>query len=105
MNITSESTTDQDSGQQLATLFVEGEIDLYNAQALKKEIQNFIDNNIPKIVVNLNKASYIDSSGIGVLIVCSNNAKKADCALELAEVPDNLKRVFELTRLNNFFKI
>ena len=47
---------------------IQGEIDLYNAPEIKDNIQKLIEAQKYNIIINLEKVSYIDSSGIGALI-------------------------------------
>jgi len=88
------------------TIFdVEGEIDLYNAPALKDEIKKKIEEQKYNIIINLAKVSYIDSSGIGALISSLSNLKKYQGGLKIINVTGSVKKVFELTKLTSFFEI
>lgn len=82
-----------------------GEVDLYNAPKLRNAINNYIDKNILNILVDLDQVDYIDSSGIGVLISSTTDIKALGGTLKLKCNSPNVKRVFELTRLVDFFDI
>ncbi len=84
---------------------IEGEIDLYNAPALKNEIKKKIEEQKYNIVINLARVSYIDSSGIGALISSLSNLKKYQGGLKIVNVTGSVKKVFELTKLTSFFEI
>ncbi|MDH5721027.1 MAG: STAS domain-containing protein [Spirochaetia bacterium] len=84
---------------------IEGEIDLYNAPEVKETIKKLIDDKKLKIIVNLSKVSYIDSSGIGALISAVTALKKEQGYLKLVNVYASVKKVFELTKLTSFFDI
>jgi len=84
---------------------IEGEIDLYNAPALKNEIKKKIEEQKYNIVINLRRVSYIDSSGIGALISSLSNLKKYQGGLKIVNVTGSVKKVFELTKLTSFFEI
>ncbi len=86
-------------------LDINGEIDLYNAPEIKKNIKTQIDNGKHNIIVNLDKVSYIDSSGIGVLISSLSQLKKVGGGLKIINVYASVKKVFELTKLTSFFDI
>lgn len=86
-------------------LDIQGEIDLYNAPEIKDSIQKLIDQQKYNIIINLEKVSYIDSSGIGALISSLSNLKKYQGGLKIINVFASVKKVFELTKLTSFFEI
>lgn len=89
----------------IVILDIEGEIDLYNAPALKDVIKENIEIQKYNIIINLGKVSYIDSSGIGALISSLSNLKKYQGGLKIISVTGSVRKVFELTKLTNFFEI
>lgn len=89
----------------IVILDINGEIDLYNAPDIKDNIKVLIDEGKRQIIINLEKVSYIDSSGIGVLISSLSNLKKVGGALKIINVYASVKKVFELTKLTSFFDI
>ena len=52
----------------IVVLDVNGEIDLYNAPEIKELINKLIEEQKYNVIINLDRVSYIDSSGIGALI-------------------------------------
>jgi anti-sigma B factor antagonist len=84
---------------------INGEIDLYNAPEIKEKIKDEMNKNKVNVVINLDRVSYIDSSGIGVLISSLSNLKKIGGALKLINVYASVRKVFELTKLTSFFDI
>ncbi len=84
---------------------INGEIDLYNAPEIKKKVKEQMDGGKRNLVVNLDKVSYIDSSGIGVLISSLSQLKKVGGGLKIINVYGSVKKVFELTKLTSFFDI
>lgn len=84
---------------------ITGEIDLYNAPEIKEKIKDEMNKNKVNIIINLDKVTYIDSSGIGVLISSLSNLKKVGGALKLINVYASVRKVFELTKLTSFFDI
>ncbi|MFN3660579.1 MAG: STAS domain-containing protein [Brevinematales bacterium] len=84
---------------------IKGEIDLYNAPEIKEKIKDEINKGKVNIIINLDKVSYIDSSGIGVLISSLSNLKKVGGTMKLINVYASVRKVFELTKLTSFFEI
>ena len=91
--------------QKVVVLDIQGEIDLYNAPEIKDAIQKLIEQQKYNIIINLEKVSYIDSSGIGALISSLSNLKKYQGSLKIINVYASVKKVFELTKLTSFFEI
>ena len=89
----------------IVILDIKGEVDLYNAPDIKDTIKGCIDKGKKEIIINLKEVSYIDSSGIGVLISSLSNLKKISGSLKILHVYDSVKKVFELTKLTSFFDI
>lgn len=89
----------------ITVLDIQGEIDLYNAPEIKDIIQKLIEAQKYNVIINLEKVSYIDSSGIGALISSLSNLKKYQGGLKIINVYASVKKVFELTKLTSFFEI
>ena len=95
----------QRKADRVVILDIQGEIDLYNAPEIKDTMQKLIKAQKYSIIINLEKVSYIDSSGIGALISSLSNLKKYQGSLKIINVYASVKKVFELTKLTSFFEI
>lgn len=91
--------------ESVTVLDISGEIDLYNAPEIKDIIAKLIEEQKYNVIINLEKVSYIDSSGIGALISSLSNLKKYQGSLKIINVYASVKKVFELTKLTSFFEI
>lgn len=89
----------------IVVLDITGEIDLYNAPEIKDIISKLIEEKKYNVIINLEKVSYIDSSGIGALISSLSNLKKYQGGLKIINVYASVRKVFELTKLTSFFEI
>ena len=89
----------------IVILDITGEIDLYNAPEIKDIINKLIEEQKYNVLINLEKVSYIDSSGIGALISSLSNLKKYQGGLKIINVYASVRKVFELTKLTSFFEI
>ncbi len=99
MDITKRSKDD------VVILDIAGEIDLYNAPEIKDIINGLIEEQNFNVIINLEKVTYIDSSGIGALISSLSNLKKYQGGLKIINVYASVRKVFELTKLTSFFDI
>jgi anti-sigma B factor antagonist len=89
----------------IVLLEINGEIDLYNAPEIKEFINHCIEEKKFRIIINLARVSYIDSSGIGALISSTSGLKKHNGGLKILHVSGSVRKVFELTKLMSFFEI
>ncbi|MDA3899212.1 MAG: STAS domain-containing protein [Spirochaetes bacterium] len=90
---------------EIVLLDIAGEIDLYNAPEIKDIINKLVEEQKYNVVINLEKVTYIDSSGIGALISSLSNLKKYQGGLKIINVFASVRKVFELTKLTSFFEI
>ena len=84
---------------------VEGQLVVGNRQELKQKLLDEMDKGGKKFLVDFGKTNYIDSSGLGVLVSLSKKIREAGGDLRLANLNDDLKTLFELTKLDTLFQI
>lgn len=84
---------------------IEGEVDVYTSIDLKKELTKLVESDQKNIIIDLENVNYMDSSGLGVLVVLLKELKKIGGELKLISLPVSVKKIFDLTRLTKFFNI
>ena len=84
---------------------VEGEINLNTSPELRKLFGELLRDNIKKIVIDFSKVPYIDSSGLATLIELLQRLKKNGGSLRICSVSDQVKNVFEITKLHKLFEV
>ena len=85
---------------------VKGDIDAYHSADFKKEVKEKIASfKGMKIVLDLSNVAYIDSAGLGSLVAILKDAKNAGKSFVLSSLKPNVKRIFEMTRLDKVFRI
>jgi len=87
----------------ITILDLSGSLDLYVASLLRDTVEKNILEGNNRLIINLQKVGYIDSSGIGVLIICTESLQKIGGALALVNAPEDVKKVFFLTGLGGYF--
>lgn len=81
-----------------------GEIDLRNAGTLQDAVDRALATGAHEIVVDLASCTFIDSSGLALLVGLSDALKDdADRRLQVRPGPPQVQRVFELTGLDRLF--
>ena len=86
-------------------LAIEGEVDLNTSPNLRRELQTLLQQKTKKLCVDLAAVKYIDSSGIATLIEAQQKMHDSKGELRLASIPKKIYSVFELAKLDAFFKI
>lgn len=81
---------------------INGEINISTSPSLKKIFEKEASK---KIVVDLEKVSYIDSSGLATLVEVLKRARSQGGALGLAGMSDKVRSLFEITKLDKLFSI
>ncbi|MGQ9455808.1 MAG: STAS domain-containing protein [Armatimonadota bacterium] len=89
----------------LPVIALEGEVDVYTAPQLKQAIIARLEKGAKRIVVDLTKVEYLDSTALGVLIGGLKRLREADGNLLLICPSARIKRVFEITGLDKIFNI
>jgi anti-sigma B factor antagonist len=81
---------------------VNGEINISTSPDLKKQFEKQA---AKKIVVDLEKVSYIDSSGLATLVEILKKTKSQGGSLGLSGMSDKVKSLFEITKLDKLFLV
>jgi anti-sigma B factor antagonist len=84
---------------------LDGEIDLHVSPRVATALGAMIDAKPPRLVVDLAKVTYIDSSGLAVLIEGMQNVEAYGGKFILAGIQENVKPIFEIARLDQVFLI
>lgn len=84
---------------------VDGQLIVGNRQELKQKILEALETGDRKFLVDFTKTGYIDSSGLGVLVSLSKKIRDQGGDLRLAGLNEDLKTLFELTKLDTLFAI
>lgn len=90
--------------QNALEVILQGKLDVDSADQLFTTLCN-LNSHLNKQVfcINLGELSYIDSTGLGVLIKFLNEVKEAKRQLILFGAIGNIANVFKLARLDKFF--
>jgi anti-sigma B factor antagonist len=84
---------------------VAGEIDLFSAPQLKERIAQLIGEGQVQLVINLENVSFMDSTGLGVLLGTLKRVRERDGSLTVVCPPGSVHRVLTLTGLHKVFTI
>ena len=92
------------SGDVLIIAPREQRLDLSSAKAFRGKMVDWINEGHQWIVLDLQHVDFIDSSGLGVIVSCLKSLGGQDSVV-LCNIREAVMSLFELTRMNQVFKI
>ena len=84
---------------------VEGQLVASNRQQLKMAVADELQRGSRKFVIDFAETGYIDSAGLGVLVSLAKQIRDQSAELRLANLNEDLRTLFELTRLDTLFNL
>ena len=84
---------------------LEGEIDLHVSPEVAESLRTITAKKPKVLVVDLTKVTYLDSSGLAVLIEGMQNVQEYGGKFALAHVQESVHHIFEIARLDQVFQI
>ena len=68
-------------------------------------MQAALDRGERRLLIDFSRTGYIDSSGLGALVSISKKVRENNGTLRLAGLNEDLRSLFELTKLDTLFTI
>ena len=93
------------NGAGVAIVRIDGQLIVGNRQELKSLVQDGLDAGERKFLIDCAQTGYIDSSGLGALVSLSKKVRELGGELRIAGLNDDLRSLFELTKLDTLFHI
>jgi anti-anti-sigma factor len=90
-----------DSG--VTVLAPTGRLDVAGAPALKDAVSQAMKNGKPRLVIDLEGVSFVDSSGLGSVVAALKQVRTSQGDLRLAAPNQQVRVVLELTTLDRVF--
>jgi anti-sigma B factor antagonist len=84
---------------------LEGEIDLHVSPRVAESLSAMIEQKPARLVIDLSRVTYIDSSGLAVLIEGMQNVEAYGGKFVLAGLQENVRPILEIARLDQVFII
>jgi anti-sigma B factor antagonist len=89
----------------IKVFYPSGTLSSTQANLFDQEIQGSLSAGVRHILIDFKDVSFMDSSGLGLLIVALKTVKAAGGRLSLCSVSNEVRIVFELTDVEQFFEI
>src|SRR5438309_8273211 len=88
-----------------ATLSVAGEVDLTSAAKLEDAVSELADGSLRRLVIDLSSVSFMDSTGLRVLLKANKLLEGSGGTLVLGEPSEQVRRLLDVSGLNEHFQI
>lgn len=87
------------------TVAVAGEIDIATAPDLRAHLDAAIDRGSSPVVVDLLSVTFIDSTGLGVLVNAHERCRRSGAELRIVIDEARILKIFKITGLTELFSI
>jgi anti-sigma B factor antagonist len=88
----------------VTVLDIEGNLALYENERFRKYVAGAIDAGVRKLIVNLARVKYMDSSGLGELISCYTALRRLNGHVKLLHLSNRLQYLLAITKLDSVFE-
>lgn len=82
-----------------------GILDGTKAVDFRSQIDQIIKNGVEIILVDFSDVTFMDSSGLGALVLALKKVRSAEVKLVLCSINEQVKMLFELTSMERVFEI
>lgn len=76
-----------------------------NRAEVRQLVRTQIEQGRPTVVIDLSRTEYVDSAGLGTLVLLNKEARAAGGCLVLAGLSDHVRDLLRLVRLDEVFTI
>ncbi|MBL9120618.1 MAG: STAS domain-containing protein [Phycisphaerae bacterium] len=87
------------------TLALAGEIDLARSPDLRVRLREEVDLRPKRLVIDLSRVTYMDSSGVATLVEALQRSKAGGTKLLLCGLQPKVRSIFTISRLDTVFEI
>jgi anti-sigma B factor antagonist len=74
-------------------------------EKLEVAVNKLIAQNNKKLVLDITTLDYVDSSGVGMLVACLTNVKKAGGEMKVAGANPRIRRIFSMTGVESLMPL
>ena len=89
----------------MPVISVSGDVDLYSAPELRDRLAGFADDGARRVVLDLSRATFLDSMGLGVMLGAKKRIVANGGDLELVVTTHDIRRLLEITMLDRIFTL
>ena len=91
--------------QGIDSIDLEGDLDFHSSPDVRGELAKLIEQEAGKILIDLKKVNYIDSSGLATFVELFQRTKRYGGKLVLFNLSQGVRSVFEIAKLDTIFQL
>ena len=91
--------------QEIKILKLEGILGGTKASEFRKQVSKLIEEGKKIVLLDLNQVTFMDSSGLGALVLAFKNLQAHDGRLFLMSINEQIKMLFDLTNMGQIFEV
>lgn len=84
---------------------LKGELDLSVASEFRSALEPFVNIRNKSIILDLKDLTFIDSTGIGIIISVLKIRDQLNASFKIYAIPESIHRLFDLTGITKFIDI
>lgn len=88
-----------------AVLTLAGEVDVSNVAEVREAGLKLLQSDTKRLVVDLSEVTYMDSSGLGMLVGLLKRVRESGGEVAIAGARERVGRLFEITGLKQVFSL
>jgi HptB-dependent secretion and biofilm anti anti-sigma factor len=88
-----------------ARVSISGEFTFIDHLAFREIANRLFETGDKPVVIDLSQLQFIDSAGLGMLLIARDEAKKANRGLTLRGPQGQVERMFAVTKFNTLFTV
>ena len=89
----------------VVVISVVGQLVVGNRQEFKQAVLDEVELGARRILIDFTETGYVDSSGLGALVSLNKRVREVGGELRLAALNEDMRTLFELTRLDTLFRL
>lgn len=82
-----------------------GDIDMNVSRIFQQELRRIAETKAPRVIIDLSKVPYMDSSGVATLVEAMQTARRNKTRLILCGLTDRVRSIFSIAKLETLFTI
>lgn len=82
-----------------------GILDGTKAEAFRQEVDAALDDGADTLLIDLANISFVDSSGLGILVVVLKKVRASQKKMYVCSINDQVRMLFELTSMDRVFEV
>lgn len=82
-----------------------GILDSMQADSFRQQVNNALDQGADTILIDLKDITFVDSSGLGSLVVVLKKIRASKKSMYVCSINDQVRMLFELTSMDRVFEV